>query len=226
MRSVLKSKFAPLALALVMIGSAVAAGATMASAATTYTRSYTIVKEFYSQPLKRCVRVTLWGSVTFQTKVRNEWAGRITDYVNRKIENPTVRASILDKCGAGAKPATATKASVNQRWYDHNCAVEPSISAGFPWAISVGATAKCGSVKTASRTSSYGKGKTYTQYNSGRPVSWKDGKAGSVPQSVTDSRGKVSTFAFCLGATATVKIYVGTKDDSWVAKDLKACVKK
>jgi hypothetical protein len=38
--------------------------------------------------------------------------------------------------------------------------------------------------------------------------------------------GKWSAFGFCLGATATLKIYSGTKDDSWVARDLKACVKK
>lgn len=40
MKSVLKRKIAPLTLALVMIGAAVAAGATMASAAASYTRSY------------------------------------------------------------------------------------------------------------------------------------------------------------------------------------------
>jgi hypothetical protein len=102
MRAVLRRNFVPLALAFIMVTSALTAGATVASAATTYGETYTIVKELYSQPVKRCIRVALWDNVQFQLKQRTQFGG-IIEYVGRAIENPAIRASVLDKCGAGAE---------------------------------------------------------------------------------------------------------------------------
>lgn len=142
-----------------------------APASATAVKSYSMVKEFYSRPLKKCIRTSLWGQVTFGSKP----GGRGQHYYTKiRLKNPTMRVSILKKCGRKAT-STATKIKATQRWYETRCKAEVGVQAGVPWSIGVSVVPECGSARTADRASTYsGKRMVVTQYNSGSPVRFGD----------------------------------------------------
>lgn len=98
-----------------------------------------------------------------------------------------------------------TKADLTQRWYwpYSGCSLNPSISAGFPWAVQVTATPICSNsgkaaVRKSSPTSSPATN-YFAQANTGSPASfsgWRDQ-------------------VLCLGYTATVHVYKGSISDSF-----------
>jgi hypothetical protein len=181
----------------------------------TFTKNYTLVKEFKSKPLKRCVRVTLWGSITFTRTQSSEFLELI--YKNIKLNNPTVRVSALAKCGS-KKTSTLTKVKIVQRWYESTCKAEVKVSAGYPWAISAEPTFECGRHRVGSRGSTYtGTHKTFTQYNSGRPLTF----TGTLHAGKTVRNPPVP---LCLSVRPTFTVYVKNKSDSSTST-LKACVK-
>jgi hypothetical protein len=181
-----------------------------AEAATAYTRSYTLVKEFYSKPLKRCIRATLWGSVSF--KFYGSSHGN--EYTDVKLKNPTMRASFLAKCGT-TRTATIKKVTTTQAWYDHYCHASVSVSGGLPWNLGVGVTPECGTRTVAKRTTTYsGKYRYVTQYNSGYPAYWK-----GVYELKSNKLSPV-----CLSGRTTITSYLGARSDSW-STTMTACVK-
>jgi hypothetical protein len=189
------------------------AAETAERAGQTFTKNYTLVKEFNSKPLKRCVRVTLWGSITF---TRTQESLHLI-YKNIKLNNPTARLSVLAKCGK-TKTSTLTKAKITQRWYESTCKAEVKVSVGYPWAVSVEPTYECGNRRVGARGSTYtGTHKIFTQYNSGRPLTF----TGSVWAGTTVRNPPV---ALCLSARPTFTAYAKNKSDSFTSR-LKACVK-
>lgn len=180
----------------------------------TFTRSYTLVKEFNSKPLKRCARLTVWGSVTF---TRTQGQGFYLVYKNIKVNNPTARVSALAKCGR-KKSSTLTKGTITQRWYESSCKANVKVAVGFPWAVSVEPTVECGNRRVGKRKTTYtGTAKTYTQYNSGRPLSF-TGTLYAGPSV------KQPPAPLCLSAKPTITIYAKSKSDSFTTT-MKACVK-
>lgn len=206
-----------------VVGGVLAAGLMSSSAhaaepaaerAQTFSRSYTLVKEFKSKPLKRCVRVTMWGSITF---TRAQGQGLFLVYKNIKVNNPTARVSALAKCGS-KKTSTLTKAKVTQRWYETRCQADVKVSIGYPWAVAVEPTFECGRHRVGVRGTTYtGKHTKYTQYNSGRPLYF----TGTTWAGKTVRQPPV---ALCLSARPTFTGYVKNKSDSFTAT-MKACVK-
>jgi len=192
--------------------------ASEANAATwrTYTKKYSQTKSFYSKPLKRCIRTTLSGKVTFKftTDIPKDYT-----YKDIKIIEPKMATKVLTKC-SGGKAATVTKMEMTQRWYEsRKCEMDVEVSAGAPWSVSVTPTVECGSRKAGTRKSVYGnKNKTYTQSNSGRPVSF-TGML-SIRRAPT---GKIDR-RFCMSGRPTVQAYVKNNSDAW-AQTMRFCFK-
>lgn len=185
-----------------------------AAAAQTFTRSYTLVKEFKSTPLGRCARVTLWGSITF---TRTQGPGLYLVYKDIKVNNPTARVSALARCGSKTT-STLTKSTIRQRWYESTCKASVKVSVGFPWSVSIEPTVECGKRAVGQRATSYSvKATTYTQYNSGRPLYF----TGSVWAGTSVRNPPV---ALCLSGKPTITVYVNNKSDSFTST-MKACVK-
>lgn len=67
---------------------------------TTHTKKYSQTKSFYSKPLKRCVRTTLSGKVTFKY---GYIVGRHT-YKDIKVIEPKMATKVLTKCSGGKAP--------------------------------------------------------------------------------------------------------------------------
>ncbi|WNZ08398.1 hypothetical protein [Streptomyces sp. 11x1] len=183
---------------------------------TTHTKKYSQTKSFYSKPLKRCVRTTLSGKVTFKY---GYIVGRHT-YKDIKVIEPKMATKVLTKC-SGGKAATTTKMEMTQRWYEsRKCEMEVGVSAGAPWSISVTPTVECGSRKAGTRKSVYGnKNKTYTQSNTGRPLYFK-GKL-EIRHSPTAKYDR----RFCMSGRPTVQAYVKNNSDAW-SQTMKFCFKR
>ncbi|MEU8346562.1 hypothetical protein SAMN05443665_103725 [Actinomadura meyerae] len=190
-----------------------------AKAGTTYQRPYMQVQKYWSKPLKRCMIITLWGTVSYKLSTQN---ARWKTYHDRTIKQPTMRLTVRTKCGSGGKNVKVNKAKIRQRWWDSSCRAEPSIGGGVPWSVAFAVAFDCGDVKTASRSTSYGKHHTYTQYNSSTKVKW-----GSTSDAWTwnpyEKDGK--WWPLCLSASTTATIWRGAKSDTWPTGKFRVCVR-
>lgn len=198
--------------------SAVAA-ADASAAAATYKRSYTVVQQYWSKPLKRCMIVTLWGTVSYTIGSENS---RHKTYRNRAISQPTMRLTVRTKCGSGGKNVKASKAKIRQRWWESACRHEPSVGGGIPWTVAFAVTFDCGQFKTASRSTGYGKHHTYTQYNSSTKVKW-SGTSSAWTHNPYETKGR--WWPLCLSSSTTATIWKGNKSDTWPSGKFKVCVR-
>ncbi|WP_433478078.1 hypothetical protein ACQPZP_14210 [Spirillospora sp. CA-142024] len=179
----------------------------------TYTRPYVLTDSHYSKPLKRCVKTTAWGKISFQLKAPPHG---VTGYNKVRLHDPVVRASVLTKC-RGGKTAKATSATLVQRWYESSCKASVELSGGIDatkvWSVSVTPTINCGTRKVGQGQTRYPQGsyKTFTQYNSGTKL-----KFGFVPN---------ASKPLCLSVKTSAIIYVKSKSDSSYSPTMKACVK-
>ncbi|MCC9709904.1 hypothetical protein E4N62_34380 [Streptomyces sp. MNU76] len=185
---------------------------------TTHTKKYSQTKSFYSKPLKRCVRTTLSGKVTFKfAKISGGKSGVRHTYKDIKVVQPKMTTKVLTKC-SGGKAATTTKIEMTQRWYEsRKCSLDIAITAGAPWTIAVTPTVECGSRKAGTRKSVYNnKNKNYTQSNTGRPLYFKGQLQINKPVNQSpDTR-------FCMSGRPTVQAYVKNNSDAW-AQTMKFC---
>jgi hypothetical protein len=188
-------------------------------AAASQTKSYSMVKEYYSKPLKRCIRATVWGTVGFDMKVTG---GKVAlrQYENIKLGRPALRVTVLAKCGKTKKGTALSKVSAAQYWYQTACKFNPNIGVSYPWGVSAQPTRECGTETVGGRSSSYGKGNVHTQYNSGTSVRWAKG-----PQYAA-TRGAKPT-PLCLATRVSITGYAkkksGYTSDSFI-RNMKACV--
>ncbi|MGI5205785.1 hypothetical protein ACQEU6_29940 [Spirillospora sp. CA-108201] len=199
--------------------STVLSAGSSAKAGTTYERPYTQVQKFWSKPLKRCMIVTLWGTVTYKISDRNS---RWSDYTDRSIKQPTMRLTVRTKCGAEGRDVNVDKAKIRQRWWDSSCKAEPSIGGGVPWSVAFAVAFNCGEVKTASRSTGYGRDDTYTQYNSSTKVKWDSSSAAWL---WNPYKTKGEWYPLCLSASTTATIWRGAKSDTWPTGKFKVCVR-
>jgi len=179
----------------------------------TYTKPYNKSANFYSKPLKRCVKTTLSGKVTFKHYLYKQHGAIADAFLGVKLINPTMHTTVLTKC-SGGKSATVTKMAMTQRWYESTkCKLNVAIAAGYQWTVAVTPTVECGRRNAGTRATTYSvKANNYTQSNSGRPV---------------DFNGEVHIkykTALCLSARTTVTAYISNRSDSGT-NTIKACVK-
>ncbi len=146
---------------------ALAAGATLvgtsANAATTYSRTVTSTKWVSLSSIGTCAKVTMSATAKFTIATRA--GGTLHVYDNRRLEKPRITVATFRNesgCSAVFPPTSVTKLTMTQRWYDYRCGGSLSMTAGLPWAVGVGGTYSCGSVKRATATTSYGSGSSFT----------------------------------------------------------------
>jgi hypothetical protein len=180
----------------------------------TITRNYSRGYCFYSKPLKRALSETLSGTVRYQRNAYKFNKNIRVRFHDPTLVNPKVTLKVTNKCGKGAKAAKISRAGITQKWYDWKCQTSVSVFVGYPWSVGVSGTRKCGRTKAADRGTSYGRGSTYTQYNTGAPVRWSWGSDGKG----IDKGGKI-----CLHADGGATAYIGNRSDT-VIKALDVCV--
>ncbi len=184
-----------------------------AEAAPTYTRPYSVVRESYSASLKRCLRISLWGSIKFSVARTTR---TLYVYKNVEIRQPTMRGSVLATCGK-TKTSTVRKMSLTQRWrsYESGCSVHLDVS-DATWDIGTSMTPTCKTRQkiAVAKTSYDATSHYYTQYQSGSPVIFTGRTAGGT-----------SSQPLCLLAKPTVTAYRGAASrDTWTTS-FKVCVK-
>jgi len=180
-----------------------------ADAATTYSTSFKRVKTWYSAPLKRCFRTTLTG--TLRATYWHVGAGKSTAFYFGKPEivSPVMKVKVLANCSS-KKAATVKKLALRQYYYDRSCKYTPSLSAGASTtgalSIGVSVTSACKTFKTAYRASTYGSGKSFSQYTTGARVTWKN------KRKFWQGGGKKTSI--CVTGEYQLQAYVtATKDD-------------
>jgi hypothetical protein len=185
---------------------------------TTWNTSYSTGYCFYSKPLKKALTERLSGKLRYQRTVEKFNKGIRIRFHDPGLVNPKIDLKVTTKCGKGAKKTTVGRTAIAQRWYDWKCNGKVGITIGVDhegkWGVSVNGTRRCGKTKIAGRSTSYGRGSHYEQFNSGAPVQWHWGRDGKG----IDRGGKI-----CLNADATLTAYIGTKSDTAI-KALPVCV--
>lgn len=183
-----------------------APSASAATVTTTKYYSYSQNRYFTSTPLQTCFTANLSGriKVVFTKNTTSPSTSAVTSYF---LTDPKLNVQARN-CSTGALK-TMTKWSVKQSWWDFTCSLSPSISAGYPWGITVTATPNCGSEDVANRTTTYGKYSQVNQYNSGYPV-----RLGTV-------RGSQTSRCFSAGTRSTA--WVGNTSDTFNLTSYKIC---
>ena len=178
-------------------------------------KPYYVTLESYSTPLKKCLVVNLTGKMEYlwwykRQGSKEKWVQEI------RLKAPAMTMDVKGQCGRHGAPTNLTGADLSQRFYDSGCTTSTAITINAPFAVGVTPTRKCGRIKTAKRsTTSTAKGSSYSQYNSGRPATFKK-TFGVAPISGRDQ--------VCLRVDAIYTAHSGTDSDSF-AKDAKVCVK-
>jgi hypothetical protein len=179
-----------------------------------------MVRKYYSKPLKRCIRATVWGTVGFDMKVTG---GKVAlrQCENIKLGRPALRVTVLAKCGKTKKGTALSKVSAAQYWYQTACKFNPNIGVSYPWGVSAQPTRECGTETVAGRSSSYGKG------NVAHPVQLGYERAVGQEAPVRRHPRRQPT-PLCLATRVSVTGYAkkksGYTSDSFI-RNMKACVK-
>lgn len=195
---------APLVAVLILVGMAAPAQASVVT--TTKYYSYSQNRYFNSGPLSTCFTANLSGQikVVFTKDTVSPSTTAMTSYY---LVNPKLNVQARNCSTAALK--TMTSWSIRQTWWDYNCLLTPSISAGFPWGIQVTATPNCGNENSADHLTTYGAYSSVTQNNSGTPV-----KLGSL-------RGAQS--GRCFSASVRATVYIKSVSDSFNLNTYKLC---
>lgn len=193
---------------------------------TTYTRTFTATKQHYFTTIKRCVRVTVRGSVSF--RLYSGYTHLVT-YRTRKVIHPSLTVETFPACVVGPqlyKPVY--KMSLTQRWASSTCSAGLSIGVSAPWGVSVGATPSCSKAKLARRSTSYtGRTGVRTQYNSTTKVTFGDEYMKPIAVGYPVGPAPVYHAPLCFKVATNVVVYPTrlSGSDSYVAA-LNPCVQK
>lgn len=166
---------------------------------------------FKSRPLSRCISLATHGTITYTAVTHpnpHDPPPTIT-FENIKLTDPVVTATVtyLRKSGSCGSRVSLSKVSLGQHWTGYSCSFNPSLSASFPWGVSIGGWPVCGSRNQASYSTGYGSGSFYKQSNSGSPA-----RFGNVTISASQTAPSYGVFA-------SVIAYVGSKSDSYGASN-------
>ncbi|GGL41005.1 hypothetical protein H9L10_08110 [Phycicoccus endophyticus] len=202
-----RASIAPILAALLVVATTTVASATTVK--TTKYYPYSQNRYFKSTHLKTCFTANLSGRIQVVFS-KNTASPATTAFTNYTLVNPTLNVQARN-CSTG-KLKTMSKWRVKQSWWDYKCSLHASVSAGFPWGISVSATPNCGRTRTANRQTGYGRVAQVTQFNSGAPV-----HLGSI---VRAQSGR------CFSAGTTVTAWSGGRSDTFNLRNYKICYSK
>jgi hypothetical protein len=199
-------------LALVVSGKALAA---TRSSATPHAKTHKSVRfkeswTFKSKPIGVCVAFELTGRIKYNAVTNGHSSVFWTD---QTLSLPTIFAKVhAYKHGRCTdRRATVTKMDMGQYWTGYSCSFNPSLSVSLPWGISFGGWPSCGSRNRAEHHTSYGRGASFTQNNTGSPTAFGNytGTAQSPP---------------CYGVFIGSTIYHHNTSDSFESSAKKVCL--
>lgn len=187
-----------------------------ASAATTYSHTYTLRWQFRSPSsggINRCINIYETGTFRYRNTSFGNRNGLTTyEWYDVNISNPTIK--IYVHSGNCSSTATLTKASLRQDWAGYACSDNPSIGVSYPWGISVSDWPSCGPRTQAGRRTSYSnKSSSYYQYNNGAPIRYSAQYYNGYSAPKCGPR---------LGTYPTVTGYVGHSSDTYGASNGRA----
>ncbi|SDK95611.1 hypothetical protein SAMN05428985_107184 [Nocardioides sp. YR527] len=196
-----------------------------AQAEPTYTRSFS--SSVSHVVAGRCVIATLSGQMRFQLDSITGRGVTARFYVNRKVRYPKVVVKTYRApCRSGNARRAITKLQITQRWSDHNCNGNLSVSVGVPWSLSVGATPSCGREERAVRSTTYeANASYYSQKNSDTVVSYANKGSIHDPQAGSSGPGGTNRIPLCQTAQVQFVLYpTRSTSDSWT-RTFTPCVK-
>ena len=166
---------------------------------------------FKSGSLSRCISLATHGTITYTAVTHpnpHDPPPTIT-FENIKLTDPVVTATVtyLKKDGSCGSRVKLSKISLGQHWTGYSCSFNPSLSASFPWGVSIGGWPVCGNRNQASYTTGYPSKSFYKQSNSGSPT-----RFGNVTISASQTAPSYGVFA-------SVVAWVGGKSDSFGASN-------
>jgi len=167
---------------------------------------------FKSRAIHRCITFRTHGTIKY-TAVVVPLRPPIIEikFKNIRLVNPVITATVqwLRSNGSCGAKKRLSKLSLGQHWAGYACGFNPSLSAGFPWGVSLSAAwPNCGNRRQAGYTSTYTKNSSfYKQSNSGSPAHF-----GNV---TIDHTQRAPSFGVFSSAVA----YVGSRSDSYGAGD-------
>jgi hypothetical protein len=205
------------------------AGADRTSGGTSYTRTFHQSRQRYFPTIRRCVVLSMAGTVTFRIDTNISYAGF---FESRVVHKPTLTVSTYRTCPQGTGPYVGKnvyKISMNQRWSSSTCSSSVDIAVGAPWGASVGTSVSCGRSNLASRSTTYTGSMWFrTQHNSTTKVrfgnEYHNPMAYSIPRGAPNGRIKRYPLCFKVDLTAIVYPTRTSGSDSFTAP-MKSCVR-
>ncbi len=158
---------AALAATSLVFGSATPASATTVVERSTKTVKVSSTKTYYSKDIKRCLRVTISGTMKVIYVRSKDYRGG--DY--QSLTNPTIHAPKMvlrtTKSCSSTKAAKISKAKLTQSFSYYQCGGTLAYSVSYPLTVGIAFTPSCGNRKAIQRTTGYSKNaSSFTQSNS------------------------------------------------------------
>lgn len=160
------------------------------------------------------------GTISFDLYAQNSYTGV---YNGRQIVYPKMTVRTYNQCGSGRTRLSVSKISMNQRWFNDECSSTVGVTVSVPWGVALTPTFRCGTVKVASRSSSYASGSEFMQYNSTTRISIANQYLKPIAWTRNYYTGVITRYNLCMSAQPMVVVYVGTTSDSW-SPTMRPCV--
>jgi hypothetical protein len=130
---------------------------------------------FRSKKLHRCIKFRDKGTIHFTRQALPNPHDPPPEFkfTSIKLTDPLLTATVTHytKSHKCTTRATLSKLSMGQHWTGYSCSFNPSLSASFPWGVSIGGWPNCGNRRQARFTGPpFGRSSHYTQANSGSPT--------------------------------------------------------
>jgi hypothetical protein len=164
---------------------------------------------FKSKAIGACVTFRVTGKIVYRAVTNGHGS---VFWSNQQLNAPKLTANVTAYNGGSCSgPEILSKISMGQLWTGYSCSFNPSLSVSVPWGLSVGGWPNCGSRKRASHSSSYGRGGSYTQNNTGSPT-----KFGNFTGSTSHEP--------CYGVYVSSTDYKGNTSDSFSSGAREVCL--
>jgi hypothetical protein len=132
---------------------------------------------FISKPLRMCMLIDVSGKLKAHHRQAYSDSSPWYDWTKLRMRRPKMTMITGKRAGPRGgcdytHPVKLEKATMVQQWYDTDCSLSATVTAGAPWSIAVTPTYYCKRHRVANRTTTYGHGHSFQQSNSGYPVSF------------------------------------------------------
>jgi hypothetical protein len=177
-----------------------------------YTRAYQLTQQHWSPDLKRCVTLTIGGTV-YGTWTDPTWSLRGAGWTSLRLSEPSTDISVTADCSDQSAPAKVNDVRFAQYWTTEDCA-EPIPG---DWEPSTSDSANCPRNRVASMgpladspdSPNFSEPSTGEEGSSSAEVKWKGTSHGD---------------SACLLGTLAVDVYQGSQSDAFTLDGFLVCL--